>query len=43
MPLSNFKNNLPKTIGRRYDRINYDVTPGPGYYNHSTNFGRIYY
>ena len=43
VPLSNFRNNNPITIGRRYDRVNYDVNPGPGYYNHCTNFGRIYY
>ena len=40
-----FNNNLPKTMSQKYDR-SVDVrrlNPGPGYYNHITNFGRIYF
>ena len=45
MPSSTFNNNLPKTMSQKYDR-SVDVrrlNPGPGYYNHITNFGRIYF
>ena len=45
MPTSTFNNVLPRSMGHRYDR-RVDVkklNPGPGYYNHITNFGRIYF
>ena len=45
MPSSTFNNMIPKTMGHKYDRgVNYKkINPGPGYYNHISNFGRIYF